>query len=76
MGKQIISLSVWKNRFDKALKIKSECPERMIELFNEYSEYYLAHRERLTNGELYAFDRLGLEIQKEKEKICLNSRNI
>lgn len=68
MKNDIISLSVWKNRYDKALKLKPEFPQRMGELFREFSEYYLSRRDLFTNGELYAFDRLGLEIQKEALK--------
>ena len=61
---RVITLSMWKNQFEKAKAGLPEHPERMKELFNEFSTYFEEHNKFMTLGEYTAFRSMGYEIQK------------
>lgn len=60
------TLSVWKNMYEKALKLKPhDDGRRMAELFEEFKEFYLTNEEQMTFGAAAAFQQLGHKIEIE-----------
>lgn len=66
-----IPLSVWKDRYDKAMRLIDVCPMRIEELSKEFNEYFLKIEKSLPYGAHIAFCRLGYDIQRgcELQKI-------